>query len=125
LCRGTGLAVPGIVNAISTYETALTRRRYDRIAPIYDALEWAMELRFAGWRRALWSRVPGGRVLEVGVGTGKNLRYHPPGSAVTAIELSTGMLARGQRRAERLGQPPNWRSGMFSGWTSPTTASTR
>lgn len=83
--------------------TELTRQRYDRIAPFYDALEWLMELRFRGWRRRIWSAVGAGRVLELGVGTGKNLEFHPPDADVTAIDLSPGMLARAKRRADRLG----------------------
>lgn len=83
--------------------TAVTRKRYDRIAPVYDLVEWGMELRFANWRRELWSRLAGGRILEVGVGTGKNLRFHPTAAEVTAIDLSPGMLWRAHRRTEKLG----------------------
>ncbi len=32
--------------------TAITRWRYARIAPLYDLLDWGMELRFSAWRRA-------------------------------------------------------------------------
>lgn len=47
--------------------------RYDRIAPRYDRSEALMErLGFARWRRRLWKHVDGS-VLEVGVGTGKNM----------------------------------------------------
>ncbi|MBI3993225.1 MAG: methyltransferase domain-containing protein [Candidatus Lambdaproteobacteria bacterium] len=84
-------------------DTALTRRRYDRIAPIYDLVEWGMEWRFVPWRRALWALVRPGHVLEVGVGTGKNLPYHPPDAEMTAIDLSPRMLERARRRARRLG----------------------
>jgi phosphatidylethanolamine/phosphatidyl-N-methylethanolamine N-methyltransferase len=85
-------------------ETALTKARYDRIAPVYDAMEWPIErFVFQPWRQELWSRVPKGRVLEVGVGTGKNFPYHPPGAQITGIDLSEGMLARARRRAEALG----------------------
>lgn len=94
---------PRIIDTNADTET--TRRRYDRIAPLYDPLEWGMEWRFVPWRRALWARVQPGRVLEVGVGTGKNLPYHPPGAEVTAVDLSPRMLARAQRRAARLGSP--------------------
>ncbi|MFQ5596266.1 MAG: SAM-dependent methyltransferase, partial [Anaerolineae bacterium] len=52
-------------------ETAATKARYDRIAPVYDAMEWFTERSaFQRWRQELWSRVQAGRVLEVGVGTG-------------------------------------------------------
>lgn len=84
--------------------SALTRRRYDRIAPVYDALEWLTEvLFFRRWRRELWEGVPAGRVLEVGVGTGKNLAYHRDEHQVVGIDLSPGMLSRARRRAEQSG----------------------
>lgn len=83
--------------------TELTRQRYDRIAPIYDALEWLMELRFRRWRRELWGNLAGDAILELGIGTGKNLRFYPSGKSVTAIDLSEKMLERARRRAERLG----------------------
>jgi len=79
--------------------TDLTRRRYDRVAPIYDAIEWMMEWVYRGWRRKLWSTVPSGRVLEVGVGTGKNLEFHADRHQVTGIDLSPRMLERARRRA--------------------------
>lgn len=77
--------------------------RYDRIAPRYDRSETLMEwLGFARWRRKLWERTgnsPGGTILEVGVGTGKNMRFYPLGCRVTAVDLSPVMLARAQERA--------------------------
>jgi ubiquinone/menaquinone biosynthesis C-methylase UbiE len=45
--------------------------------------------------------VPNGRVLEVGVGTGKNLRYYREGHAVTAIDFSPKMIERASKNAER------------------------
>ena len=57
--------------------TAVTRGRYQRISPIYDRLEWLMERRFQLWRENLWKFVCGPRVLEVGVGTGKNIEFCP------------------------------------------------
>ncbi len=84
-------------------ETATTKARYDRIAPIYDLMEWFIErLAFQDWRWELWSRVPVGRILEVGVGTGKNIPFYPKGAQVTAIDLSERMLARAQRRADEM-----------------------
>ncbi len=59
-----------------------------------------MELFIGRWRRRLWSQIPpGSRVLEVGVGTGKNMRWYPPGVSVVAIDFSPRMLARAVRRA--------------------------
>jgi phosphatidylethanolamine/phosphatidyl-N-methylethanolamine N-methyltransferase len=85
-------------------ETAATQARYDRIAPFYDLMEWATERSaFQAWREDLWSRVAPGRVLEVGVGTGKNMSYYPEGAQVTAIDLSDRMLAQAKRRAKESG----------------------
>jgi ubiquinone/menaquinone biosynthesis C-methylase UbiE len=49
---------------------------------------------YRGLRRRLWANVPGGTVLEVGVGTGRNLPYHPGDARVVAIDLSPRMLRR-------------------------------
>ncbi len=84
--------------------TAQARSRYDRIARFYDLMESLSETsRFAPWRKRLWAEVQGPRVLEVGVGTGKNIPYYPQGVAVTAIDFSPKMLDRAQRQAEKLG----------------------
>jgi len=83
--------------------TRKTRRRYDRLARFYDVFEAPLEKRrFAGWRARLREGIRGPRALEVGVGTGKNLAYYPPGVRVTAIDLSPRMLARAERRADEL-----------------------
>ena len=84
--------------------TEQTRKRYDRMAPIYDGSEAVMErFLYAPWRRLLWSGVKGPDVLEVGVGTGKNMPYYPQGVHVTAIDLSERMLSRARKRATSLG----------------------
>ncbi len=57
------------------------------------------ELAFRRWRKKLWAHVDGGRVLEVGVGTGKNILYHPEGAGVTAVDISDRMLERARQRA--------------------------
>lgn len=82
------------------------RRKYDRIARVYDVLESPMEgLSFAGLRRDLLSRVRG-RILEVGVGTGKNLPYYPAGVDLTGIDVSPRMLERAEAKARALGIRP-------------------
>lgn len=82
----------------------LTRKRYNRIAFLYDFMEAPMEsLRFASWRRRLTDRIAGPKALEVGVGTGKNLPYYPKDVHLTAIDLSPQMLARAKQKASKMG----------------------
>ncbi len=83
--------------------TALTRSRYQRLAPFYDRMEGLVECRYQSWRRRLWSLVRGPEVLEIGVGTGKNIPHYPPGLSITAIDLTPGMLERAQHRASVIG----------------------
>ena len=76
-------------------DTVAVRRRYDRAASYYDWQVWPME--FFGmrrFRRQMFARVVGPRVLEVGVGTGVNLPEYPAGLDVDGIDFSPGMLAR-------------------------------
>lgn len=81
------------------------RERYNRIAPFYDLLEYPMErLLFHRLRRLVWQHARG-KILEVGVGTGRNIAFYPPGAHVTAIDISPAMLARAERRARQLGRP--------------------
>ncbi len=83
---------------------AATRARYNRLAKVYDLVDGLSELFFTRFKRQrLWSLVPAGRVLEIGVGTGKNMPYYPTHAEVTAIDLSDKMLAQARRRAAQRG----------------------
>lgn len=85
--------------------TEVTRRRYQRNARFYDRMEGGMEKRHGPWREQLWPLVKGPTVLEVGVGTGKNMPYYPEGLTITAIDLTPGMLERAKVRAQELHRP--------------------
>jgi ubiquinone/menaquinone biosynthesis C-methylase UbiE len=87
---------------IDAKATELTRARYQRISSFYDPMEGLAESRYEPWRERIWSMVKGPKVLEAGVGTGKNMTYYPQGMEITAIDLTPGMLGRAQRRAEAL-----------------------
>lgn len=79
------------------------RQKYDKFAPWYDLAEGIQEfLGVKRLRRKLVQRASG-KVLEIAVGTGKNLRYYPRACQLTALDLSPAMLAIARKRAERLG----------------------
>lgn len=88
----------------SPNETDTTRRAYDRASRWYDLQEWLPErLAMRGWRRNLWTRIPAGTsLLEVGVGTGRNIPYYGEGCPVIAIDISPKMLAKAKVKARRM-----------------------
>ena len=76
---------------------------YRRIAPVYDLLELPFEYaRYRPLRRMLFAGLSG-RILDAGVGTGRNIPFYPPNSEVTGIDTSPEMLARAERRRVRRG----------------------
>lgn len=80
------------------------RQKYDKFARWYDLAEGLPELLgVRRLRRRLLKRASG-RVLEVAVGTGKNLQYYPPTCRITGTDYSPGMLEIARKRAARLGR---------------------
>ena len=85
-------------------ETAIVRQRYDRGARRYDLVTWPMErMAMDRFRGRLIAQVDGPRVLEVGVGTGRNLPLYRPSLQIEAIDFSPRMLERARRKP----LPPN------------------
>lgn len=77
-------------------------KRYDRLASIYDLWDVIPErLLYRSWRLKLWEKVQGERILEVGVGTGKNIPFYPSGAQTTAIDISPRMLEKARARANQ------------------------
>lgn len=87
----------------AVHTSSRIREIYDRLAPRYDRREALVEWLLRGYRRKLLRRARG-RVLEVGIGTGRNLPYYPPGCRITGIDLSSEMLKVAEGRAARLGR---------------------
>lgn len=89
-------------------ESQKISRRYNRVAGVYDWLEKPMEMgKFKMWREEIWAKVDeytpaNGKVLEAGVGTGKNISYYPSDVEMYAIDFSEKMLERAKDKAERL-----------------------
>jgi len=76
--------------------------KYDRFAHWYDVAEGVPDLLGIRKLRQRVLRQASGRVLEVAVGTGKNLPYYPHECRIIAVDLSGEMLAIAQKRASRL-----------------------
>ena len=86
--------------------------RYDRLAPWYALAEPSILLR-PGFRRGAVERlglIDGQSVLEIGCGTGRNLRFLREAvgarGLASGVDVSPGMLARAQRTISRHG----WRN---------------
>nr|WP_148202405.1 class I SAM-dependent methyltransferase [Thermococcus onnurineus] len=80
-----------------------TAKKYDRFSKIYDLFESPMEvMAFSKYRKKALS-IAKGKVLEIGVGTGKNLPYYPKDVEVIGIDFSRGMLEKAERRRKELG----------------------
>jgi len=90
---------------------AKQRRVWDKAAPGYDLqIAFFERHQFGGGREWLAERARG-RVLEVAVGTGRNLPHYPADTALTGIELSPAMLALAKQRAAELGCEVDLREG--------------
>jgi phosphatidylethanolamine/phosphatidyl-N-methylethanolamine N-methyltransferase len=76
---------------------------YRRWSRIYDVTFGGVS--GFGRRRAVQmvNRLPGRRVLEVGVGTGLALPHYAPDKLITGIDLSADMLALAHKRVGELG----------------------
>src|SRR5688572_30802317 len=76
-------------------------KAYTRWAPVYDLVFGAV---FDRGRRAAIAAADrvGGRILEVGVGTGISLPDYSTGSRIVGIDLSAAMLRRAQQRVASL-----------------------
>ncbi|MBI5624357.1 MAG: class I SAM-dependent methyltransferase [Elusimicrobia bacterium] len=82
------------------------RRLYRRASLYYDFLDWPMErFRYGRIRRELWAGL-GGRILDLGAGTGRNAAYYPERADVVTADLSPEMLERARRRLKASGRKP-------------------
>jgi SAM-dependent methyltransferase len=76
--------------------------RYQRIAAFYDLLDLPFERRrYRGLRPLLFHGMTG-RLLDAGIGTGRNCEFYPPSAIVFGIDTSPAMLARARQRCPTL-----------------------
>jgi ubiquinone/menaquinone biosynthesis C-methylase UbiE len=71
-----------------------TLERYQRIAPFYDLLDLPFEYRRYRRIRPLLFDGLLGRILDAGIGTGRNVPFYPPGENIVGIDISPAMLER-------------------------------
>ncbi len=80
-------------------------QKYQRVALFYDLLDLPFEVsRYRRIRPLLFAGLSG-RILEAGVGTGRNFPFYPPGARVVAIDFSPAMLSRAERRLSLAAAP--------------------
>ncbi len=98
--------VPGITRASGTLSPDGVRAMFDRIAPVYDAMNRVFTMGLDGrWRRlAAASAVrPGDRVLDAACGTGDlALAARQAGGEVTGLDFSERMLERARRKSDAI-----------------------
>src|SRR3954468_16489568 len=96
---------------MNSTETERVRRLMDKGAPRYDRqMNFFDRVLFTGGRE--WACSQGkGDVLEIPVGSGRNLTFYPEGIALTAIEFSPEMLELARKRAAELGRDADLRLG--------------
>ncbi len=80
-------------------ENLALQARYDITALVYDVLDAPWERLYRAWRPRLLADVSG-RVLEAGVGTGRNLAHYHPDVDLVGLDLSPAMLRKAARRAQ-------------------------
>ncbi len=92
-------------------ETERVRRVYDRVASHYDVRIRLSERLFFGDGRLWACSQAHGNVLELAIGTGRNLPFYPTDIHLTGIDLSPAMLAVARQRAQDLGRAVDLRVG--------------
>ena len=84
-------------------QTQEIRRLYNETAPSFNRREWLMEpLVFRRYRKKLISQAKGS-VLEVSIGTGRNLPFYTGGCEIIGVDISEKMLEEGRIFALYLG----------------------
>jgi ubiquinone/menaquinone biosynthesis C-methylase UbiE len=103
--------VSGTAESPHSAETERIRRLYEKEAPKFDRSmgRWDRTL-FAGTREWVCAQASGD-VLEIAIGTARNLPFYPDDTRLTGIELSPPMLEIARKRAEELGREVDLRVG--------------
>ena len=84
------------------FDREMVEQAYDRWAPVYDLVFGGV---FSKGRKAAIAATNkiGGRVLEVGVGTGISLPQYAPNLRIFGTDISEAMLQKARKRVTELG----------------------
>jgi demethylmenaquinone methyltransferase/2-methoxy-6-polyprenyl-1,4-benzoquinol methylase len=97
---------PRITRASGTLPPDGVRAMFDRIAPVYDAMNRVFTMGLDGrWRKlaAAGTVRPGDRVLDAACGTGDlALADRKAGGVVTGLDFSERMLERARRKSDQI-----------------------
>ncbi|TQD26143.1 class I SAM-dependent methyltransferase [Methanolobus vulcani] len=73
--------------------------KYNRVSYVFDTMEIPMEyMWFSKWRKKILPELSG-RVLDLGIGTGKNIPYYPDECEVVGVDISDKMLSHAKEKA--------------------------
>ena len=84
---------------------------YDKMADRYDGMIRLSEKLFMGDGRRWVCSQARGDVLEIAIGTGRNMPFYPQEVRLTGVDLSPAMLAVARQRAQKLGRAVDLRVG--------------
>ena len=81
-------------------ENLSLRAKYNITAMFYDILDYPWERVYREWRPLLLSDLRG-KVLEAGVGTGRNFQHYHESIELTGVDLSDVMLRKAAKKANK------------------------
>lgn len=79
---------------------AITKQKWDRAAKSFDFMAGIGEGKRWGPTKLELFRHMEGKILFLALGTGLDIEFFPPNKEITAIDISSGMLAEAQPRIE-------------------------
>jgi ubiquinone/menaquinone biosynthesis C-methylase UbiE len=98
------------------------RMKWDKYAPRYDRdIGFFERVQFGDGREWVCSQARGD-VLDVAVGTGRNLAFYPDGVRLTGVDFSPAMLELARVRAAEQGREIDLREGDAQALPFPDTA---
>jgi len=76
-------------------------KKWDRAAANFDVMAgYGPEKRWEPYKLEFFSRMGGGRILFLAVGTGLDIRFFPEGRSIVGIDISQAMLDKAKPRVE-------------------------